>query len=704
MPAEGRLGILIEGRDQLSQVLGRASQSVQQYDREVAKLKRTNDQSIEGQAKLGAKILEQQAAHERLRNILKKTDEATNGLNGKVQALASVMSGLPGPAGAAASKVASLASSMGAASGAAGTFALGAVAAVAAGAAIGAMFIGLAKQAADYQEHIDLVTERSGLLTREWGALKVAAAANATSIDLVERSLDFFVNKIKEASQEGSDAEKVFLSMGVSVRDSAGHMRATGDILRGVQAYLNAIQDPAIKSGLAMDLFGNRSARALRVLTAALDENGKLAESRGVIFSAETAEKLHRVDTAFDNLSLSVAGLKNQLAALVALSFEPLLAGFSAFVQKVQDFANDPKVQAVLSAMAMFNRLAGQKGPTVYAGRDAIPEEGGRPGISARQAIDFGAAQNTRMFGPFLDAVQKARVDAENSFNDGVLELAKKRQEAEYKAMSEAFERVSPRFATTISGVSLGGVEKPSLKDPLAESRDDWAVMMEEAKDRGKQLNDEADALEKVNGETQKRIQKIDEERKKVSLSFQITKDANDAIRSGVRGFFTDAISGTVSLKQAFFNLIESVLQQIVIAAATHTVLHALGIPVQSGGTFLQGGGSIAAMFSPVYAQTGLVTRGVRGLDSVPAMVGRGERIVSHVQNDFELSVAGRMDRFMDSMSRTFSGGERGSGSPIHLHYHEVPGGGSDRQGLMTWLARDVMPIQRELARRGAHR
>lgn len=64
-----------------------------------------------------------------------------------------------------------------------------------------------------------------------------------------------------EAAGGNETAQKAFQKLGVFVRDAGGNVRNTGDVLRDAVAKLAAIEDPAKRAALAVDIFGKSAAK-----------------------------------------------------------------------------------------------------------------------------------------------------------------------------------------------------------------------------------------------------------------------------------------------------------------------------------------------------------------------------------------------------------------------------------------------------------
>jgi hypothetical protein len=313
----------------------------------------------------------------------------------------------------------SLAESIGSVAAVSGPTALG-IAAVTAGAvAAAAAIFALTKSASDYQERLDLIADSTGLTTREIGGLKVAAAASGKSFDEVRPSIDFFTRKLGEAIRNGGEAARAFEAVGLSV-DRLKTL-STGQALSETGRVLRTMQDGAVKSSIAFDLFGRTSSRALRVVTSDLQANAQAAQDRGVVFSPETEQKLRNIDTAFDNLALTLEGFRASFTAAIAVRVEPFLTTLNTMHMAIINFLNREEVKTLISLMRFIERggTPGQN-QTVEVGTAPAGGPSTQPMISPEFARQLSLEEEAR---------NRKRI--EDEFNAGVKKAAEERQRVE---------------------------------------------------------------------------------------------------------------------------------------------------------------------------------------------------------------------------------------------------------------------------------
>lgn len=124
-----------------------------------------------------------------------------------------------------------------------------------------AAFVGLGMKAIALADELGDVSDATGIAA---GALNTF---RNSIVDAGGKTEDFSTLALKlnqnlgDAAVGNEKAQKAFQKLGVYVTDAGGAVRNTGDVLRDAIAKLAAIQDPATRAALAVDLFGKNAAK-----------------------------------------------------------------------------------------------------------------------------------------------------------------------------------------------------------------------------------------------------------------------------------------------------------------------------------------------------------------------------------------------------------------------------------------------------------
>lgn len=166
-----------------------------------------------------------------------------------------------------------------------------------AGLAAGAVFVALGMKAIQLADQIADISDASGVAA---GAL---LNFKASLIEAGGKSDDFSVLATKlaqnlgDAATGGEAAQKSFQKLGVFVRDANGNIRDSGDVLRDVIAKLAAIENPAIRSAMAVELLGKNAKNIDFTKVNAINDP----------FKDEQIKQLAKYQEAIDKISNSVA-------------------------------------------------------------------------------------------------------------------------------------------------------------------------------------------------------------------------------------------------------------------------------------------------------------------------------------------------------------------------------------------------------------
>jgi lambda family phage tail tape measure protein len=154
-----------------------------------------------------------------------------------------------------------------------------------------------------------------------------ALSTNGGNADDAGKLMASFANKIDEAAQGSSKAQKAFLSIGVSIKDLK--TLAPDELFQKTIKSLAGIEDPAKRNALAMDMFG----RAIR----GVDIKGMAEEFEKIKSKfAGSEEAFKSVGNSVDRLDRFFLNLKVTLATRLAPAFEYVTIAMENWQNKSQ--------------------------------------------------------------------------------------------------------------------------------------------------------------------------------------------------------------------------------------------------------------------------------------------------------------------------------------------------------------------------------
>lgn len=183
------------------------------------------------------------------------------------------------------------------------------------------------------QDEMGKMAQKAGMGVESFSALSYAVKLAGGDQETLVKATKALSGNIIEAARAADQGQTVFGGLGITVKDSAGKLRATDQILLDVAGKFSGMEDGANKSALAVKLFGksgldlvpflNQGKEGIQALT-------KEAERLGIVVSGEAFAASEKFNDNIERMSQASEGLKRSIgnAAL------PML---NEFVQQLTD-------------------------------------------------------------------------------------------------------------------------------------------------------------------------------------------------------------------------------------------------------------------------------------------------------------------------------------------------------------------------------
>lgn len=189
------------------------------------------------------------------------------------------------------------------------------------------------KAQVEYAASLVPLSQRLGMGTEELSAFGAAAQRNdATLKDSTNGIEALGASIVRAGSGAGAGAKQAsaaFAALNVSVKDTAGNLRPTGDVMQDVAVKLARMQDGAFKTQIATKLFGESGEKLLGTLKELADDGmgGLIAKAQetGQLIGGQTAANAKRLTDQMQELQARLQGLWQGIAqdvvpTLLALS------------------------------------------------------------------------------------------------------------------------------------------------------------------------------------------------------------------------------------------------------------------------------------------------------------------------------------------------------------------------------------------------
>jgi len=203
-------------------------------------------------------------------------------------------------------------------------------------------FATMIKSAIDAADQLNKLSQKIGISVEALSTLRFAAQLSDVSLETLQKGIKGLSQNITEANTGIGDGAQVFEALGVSVKNADGSMKSTEAVLLQVADVFANLEDGAVKTALAVKLFGksgmdmipflNQGAAGITQLTAE-------AERLGLKLTTETA----RSAEAFNDNLTALKASSSSLGIALARDFLPELTNITNAMREAANEAGTLK-------------------------------------------------------------------------------------------------------------------------------------------------------------------------------------------------------------------------------------------------------------------------------------------------------------------------------------------------------------------------
>ena len=242
------------------------------------------------------------------------------------------------------SKAGGVAGALGKGVKAAGKFAVG----MGAGMAVaGAAVMKLAGQTAEQTDRIDKLSQQLGLSREGFQKWDYVMSQSGVSIDSMTTGMKTLAQKMGDVASGTGPGIKLFEQLGVAVTDSTGAVRSQEDVFNDAITAFQGMEEGAVKSDLALQLFGRNGMELMPLLNSTAESTENLknkAQEMGLVLSDETVDAGVNFTDTMDTLKRTLGGLMAQgigpmlpLINSLAEQFTKILPTLMAFIAPLME-------------------------------------------------------------------------------------------------------------------------------------------------------------------------------------------------------------------------------------------------------------------------------------------------------------------------------------------------------------------------------
>ena len=244
---------------------------------------------------------------------------------------------------------------------------LGIAGAAAVGAAAGV--VALAKSGTDLADSATKQAQALGLATDEYGRLSFAAKMSGVDAGTFATAITRLNQEIGKAADGNKPAVAKFQELGISIRDAAGQIKPTEQLMKELADRFATLPDGAQKSAIATELFGRAGARLLPLLNGGSEgirDLGDEATRLGVVFTREQAVIAEGMNDALEALSDGVTGTRAQIGLLFAPTITQAARALQKLIEENRIAITDFVERGIAKALPLIEDFV-----AVVQGRDS---------------------------------------------------------------------------------------------------------------------------------------------------------------------------------------------------------------------------------------------------------------------------------------------------------------------------------------------
>jgi hypothetical protein len=189
-------------------------------------------------------------------------------------------------------------------------------------------FVAMIKHAIDTADELNKLSQKIGISVEALSTLRFAAQLSDVSLETLQKGIKGLSQLMTEANTGIGDGAVVFDALGISVKNADGSMKSTQDVLLQVANVFANLEDGAVKTSLAVKLFGKSGMEMIPFLNqgaAGINQLTAEAERLGLKLSTETAQS---AEVFNDNLTALKAS-SSALGISLSREFLPELINIS---------------------------------------------------------------------------------------------------------------------------------------------------------------------------------------------------------------------------------------------------------------------------------------------------------------------------------------------------------------------------------------
>lgn len=190
------------------------------------------------------------------------------------------------------------------------------------------------KSALDYAEAINHVRQSAGMSADQVYALSAQAKLADVSFEAISKATSKFNKNLGEASMGAGDARKALQNLGLSLKDSDGHMIGSYEQLSKIADIFADMPDGASKTTMAMKIFGKTGAEMIPVL----NQGSKALKEYAGFLNEDTTNAAENFNDSLTRIKMSSEAFYMQIVADMVPTLNELADIFNNTAHNSKEF------------------------------------------------------------------------------------------------------------------------------------------------------------------------------------------------------------------------------------------------------------------------------------------------------------------------------------------------------------------------------
>ncbi len=199
-------------------------------------------------------------------------------------------------------------------------------------AAVGTTLFAVAKSTANYGDELVKASQRLGTTVEDTARLQHAARLSDTDLQGLSATIGFLSKEMVQAASGNAEAQQKFDLLGLSVRNSAGQLKSTTEILLELNDKFRQMPDGPEKTGRAMLVMGKSAKEVLPFLNSDLREAFTEAEKLGLVMSEKDARAAEHFNDELTKLQGAIRGVTNDIGSALIPKFDAMTHALTTII------------------------------------------------------------------------------------------------------------------------------------------------------------------------------------------------------------------------------------------------------------------------------------------------------------------------------------------------------------------------------------